>query len=120
MKRLLGIFVSAIALTAAAQADPFTTYYGNTLTIDGATGKVVNYINADKTWQTISNGKVEKGTYEVKGETLVCFTLSDPAPADPAKATSCNPVKPNPAVGSTWTDIGPGGKPATYTLTAGR
>src|SRR6185312_8470016 len=90
-------------LSGAAYANPFDAAYGNTVTQtlpDGS--KLVIYVNADKTWeQHQANGTVVKGTFEWKDATNVCFTVTDPAPKDPTKATNCNEVKGDHKVGET-------------------
>ncbi len=121
MKRILLASVAVIALSTAAQADPFAAGYGNTVTQTTADGKkTIIYVNADKTWeQHMSDGMVMKGTYAWKDDTHACFTQTDPAPADPAKATNCNEIKDTHQVGDTWTE--PMGKDTvTMSITAGR
>ncbi|MBU6297538.1 MAG: hypothetical protein KGJ79_09880 [Alphaproteobacteria bacterium] len=119
------IFPAAVAavllLTVAAAADPFANAYGNTVTQilpDGT--KMITYINADMTWEQHIGDHAMKGTYAWKDATHACFTLVDPVPADPAKATSCSEIKGDHKVGDTWTETMPDGKTITISLTAGR
>ena len=112
--------VAALAVSATAQADPFAGAYGNTVTVTTPDGtKITAYFNADKTWEERVGDKVTKGTFVMKDDTHVCKTVIDPAPADPAKATTCN-VAADHKVGDTWTETTPDGKQITLTLTAGR
>jgi hypothetical protein len=122
MKRIL-LAAAALALSVgAAQADPFATAYGNTVTNTGPDGKkTVIYVNADKTWeQHRSDGTVMKGTYTWQDDTHACFTLVDPAPKDPSKATNCDEIKGDHKVGDTWTETDPQGQTYTMSITAGR
>jgi opacity protein-like surface antigen len=123
MKRILLGAVAAVALsTAAAQAaDPVAMAYGNTVTQTLADGtKIVIYVNPDHTWERHIGAVTAKGTFEVKDDTHVCFTQTDPAVPDPAKATNCNEIKGDHKVGDTWTETGPGGAAMTMSITAGR
>jgi hypothetical protein len=123
MKRILPVaFAAVLGLSTAAQADPFAVAYGNTVTQTLPNGaKIVVYVNADKTWeQHTPDGKVMKGTYNWKDDTHACFTVVDPAPADPSKATNCVAITGNHQVGDTWTDTTPDGTKITSTITAGR
>ena len=121
MKGILLAAVAAAAVTTAAAADPFAVAYGNTVTQvfpDGT--KMIVYVNADKTWEQHIGAKATKGTYAWKDATHVCFTVSDPAPQDPAKATNCMEIKGERKVGDTWTEPLPDGKSITISITAGR
>ncbi|HTT97812.1 MAG TPA: hypothetical protein VMF58_07155 [Rhizomicrobium sp.] len=123
MKRIALGLTAAVFTVAAAHADPFAVAYGNTVTQtlpDGS--KTIIYVNADKTWeQHRSNGLVVKGTYSWQDDTHVCFTVTDPAPADASKATNCNEIKGDHKVGDTWTEPMPDGKgQITMAITAGR
>ncbi len=122
MKRILLAMVATVAISSAAQAaDPVAVGYGNTVTQTMADGtKIVIYVNPDHTWQQMIGDKTIKGTYVVKDDTHVCFTVTDPAPADPAKATNCNEIKGDHKVGDTWTETGPNGATMTMSITAGR
>lgn len=123
MTRIALGLAAVLLSTAAAQADPFAVAYGNTVTQtlpDGS--KTIIYVNPDMTWeQHRSNGQVLKGTYAWKDGTHACFTMTDPAPADPAHATNCNEIKGDHKVGDTWTETMPDGKTSiTMAITAGR
>ncbi len=121
MKRILLTAVAIVALSTAAEADPFASAYGNTVTQTLPDGtKFVGYVNPDLTWQQTMGGKVSKGTYNWKDATHVCFTVTDPAPADPSKATNCTEITGDHKVGDTWTETTPDGKAITTTITAGR
>lgn len=122
MKRIILAAVAAVAVSAGAQAaDPFAVAYGNTVTQTFADGtKMTTYVNADHTWQQTIGGKTMKGTYAWKDATHVCFTVTDPAPADPSKATGCNEIKGDHKLGDTWTEATPDGKTITMAITAGR
>jgi len=121
MKRIALGLVAILLSTAAANADPFAVAYGNTVTQtlpDGS--KMTTYINADKTWEQHRDGKVMKGTYSWKDDAHACFTETDPAPADPSKATNCNEIKGDHKVGDTWTEPMGNGQNITMAITAGR
>ena len=122
MKRIILAAAACLAISSAAQANPFDAAYGNTVTQTMPDGtKIVIYVNADNTWQQTMGGKIVKGTFSWKDATNVCFTVTDPAPADPAKATNCNEIKGEHKVGDTWTETMPDGKTKiTMTITAGR
>jgi hypothetical protein len=121
MKRIfLAAAASLVFSTAALADDPFAIAYGNTVTQTMANGtKIVIYVNADRTWEQHVADKVTKGTYAWKDATNVCFTVTDPAPADPSKATFCNEIKGDHKVGDTWTESTPQGA-ITVTISAGR
>ena len=112
------------AATAAAQAeDLFAAAYGNTVTQTMPDGtKVEIYVNPDKTWERhMAGGKVIKGTYAWKDASTACFTVTDPAPADPSKATGCDTIEGNHKVGDTWTETIPNnGGTITMAIKAGR
>jgi hypothetical protein len=122
MKRIILAAAAGIFITSAAQAaDPFAAAYGNTVTQtlpDGS--KMITYVNPDKTWEQRMGGKVYKGTYSWKDDTHACFTLTDPAPTDPSKATNCNEIKGDHKLGDTWTDTAPDGRAITMAITPGR
>jgi hypothetical protein len=122
MKRIALGLAAVLLSTAAANADPFAVAYGNTVTQTMPDGsKMTIYVNADKTWEQHRDGKVMKGTYSWKDDTHACFTETDPAPADPSKATNCSEIKGDHKVGDTWTETMPDGKTAiTMSITAGR
>ncbi len=121
MKRILFAAAMLAVLPAAAHADPFAVAYGNTVTQTFADGtKLVIYVNPDKTWEQHINGKVLKGSYAWKDDTHVCFTLTDPAPADPSKASNCSEIKGDHKVGDTWTETTPDGHAMTMSITPGR
>jgi hypothetical protein len=121
MKRIILIAAATLAFSSAALADdPFAVAYGNTVTQTLPNGtKIVVYVNADKTWQQMMGGKTVKGIYAWQDATHVCFTETDPAPADPSKATNCNEIKGDHKVGDTWTETTPQGA-ITMAITAGR
>lgn len=121
MKHIALGLAAVLASVAAAHADPFAVAYGNTVTqtVDGH--KTLIYVNADKTWeQHMEGGMVMKGTYEWKDAGHVCFTEVDPAPKDPAQATSCSEIKGDHKVGDTWTETTQDGKTVTMAISAGR
>ena len=123
MKRIILAAAATVLMTTAALADdPFAVAYGNTVTQTLPDGtKLTIYVNADKTWQQTVNGKTASGTYAWQDVSHVCFTVTDPAPADPSKATFCNEVKGDHKVGDTWTETTPDGKTQiTMAITAGR
>lgn len=122
MKNLF-LAASAIAmLTTAANADPFATAYGNTLTTTAPGGaKIVSYVNADSTWERhLPDGTVLKGTYAWKDAQTVCFTVTDPAPKPGEQSSGCRPIVGTHAVGDTWTETDQKGNSYTTTLSAGR
>lgn len=121
MKRIFLTAAAAVLLSTAAYADPFSGAYGNTVTTtlpDGS--KVVSYVNQDGTWERHTpDGKVTKGTFTWKDATTACFTVTDPPPTDPSKASGCQQFQGTHNVGDTWTDTGPDGKTVSTTITAG-
>ncbi len=121
MKRIILAAAAVAALSTAASANPFEPAYGNTVTQTLPDGtKITIYVNPDNTWQQMMGGKTTKGTFAWKDDTHVCFTVTDPAPADPSKATMCNEIKGDHKVGDTWTETTPDGKTITMAITAGR
>jgi hypothetical protein len=112
----------AVALSTAAQADPFAPAYGNTVTQIAPDGsKTIMYVNPDMTWERHqADGTVMKGTFMWKDDQTVCFTIVDPAPKQADQATGCNPIKGQHNVGDTWTDTDPKGNKYTMSITAGR
>jgi hypothetical protein len=121
MKRILLAAAAFVATSTAAQADPFAVAYGNTVTQTLPDGtKITVYVNPDMTWQQTVAGHVTKGTYAWKDATHACFTVTDPLPADPSKATGCNEIQGDHKVGDTWTEQTPDGKSITMTITPGR
>ena len=112
---------SVLALTTAALADPFAAVYGNTVTQTLPDGnKMTIYINADKTWEQHVGNATYKGIYAWKDDSHACFTVTDPAPANPATATTCHEIKDTHNVGDTWTQTLPDGRQMTLSITAGR
>ena len=122
MKRSVAAAAAIVCLAGAASAgDPFAATYGNTVTQVFANGqKAIVYVNADRTWERHVGQAVIKGTYEWKDATHACFTVTDPAPQDPAKATSCNEFKDEHHLGDSWTEQLPDGSAMTVSITAGR
>lgn len=122
MKRILVATAAAVALsTAALAADPVAVGYGNTVTQTLPNGmKIVIYVNADHSWEQHIGDKTIKGTFVVKDDTHVCFTVTDPAPTDPSKATQCQEIKGDHKVGDTWTETAPDGTQITMAIIAGR
>ena len=122
MKKFAVAAAAVLLSTIAAQADPLAVGYGNTVTLtapDGSKTKI--YVNADQTWeQHLSTGAVMKGTFVEKDANSVCFTVTDPAPSSPDKATNCNTIAGDHKVGDTWTEQTPDGKTVTWSITAGR
>jgi hypothetical protein len=126
MKKFVAAAVTACALAAtAAQAGPFDSAYGNTVTRTNPDGsKTVIYVNADGTWQQTTAGKTVKGTFSWKDPTTACFKATDPAPTpEQAKmmGDGCqNFGGPAHGVGDSWTETTPDGKHLTMAITAGR
>jgi hypothetical protein len=122
MKRIILAAVAAMTTASPAlAADPFAPAYGNTVTQTMPDGtKIVILVNEDKTWEQRIGDKTMKGTYAWKDDTHVCFTVTDPAPADPSKATMCSEIKGDHKVGDTWTEALPNGGAMTVAITAGR
>lgn len=121
-KILLGAAALVLSAGMAHAEDLFAIAYGNTVTQTAPDGtKRITYVNADKTWeQKMPDGTVLKGTYAWKDASNVCFTLTDPAPKDPAQATNCNKIEGNHKLGDTWTEKGEDGQDYTMSITAGR
>jgi hypothetical protein len=119
MKHMILAATALLLSAAAAQADPFATMYGNTVTITDASGKSMAYVNQDMTWeQHMSDGKVMKGTYAWKDDHTACFTMTDPAPK-PDAAPNCTKIDDH-KVGDTWDEKDSKGQTTSYALTAGR
>ena len=122
MKRIALGLAAVVLSTAAAQADDlFAVAYGNTVTqvYNGKTTTI--YVNPDKTWEQHADGKVVKGTYAWKDDKTACFTVTDPAPTDPSKATNCNTIEGNHKVGDSWNETLPDNKGTiAMSITAGR
>jgi hypothetical protein len=118
---LLGLALSALAVTAVHAADQFAGLYGNTVNVTEPNGsKSIVYVNADKTWERrMADGKVLRGTFEWKDETHVCFTLTDPKPEKPEP---CDPYEINGdhKPGDTWVETDDKGNQTTISVTAGR
>src|ERR1700744_3545687 len=95
MKRIALGLAAVVLSTVVAQADDkFAVAYGNTVTQTMPDGsKVVMYVNADKTWERHMGDKVIKGTYMWQDDSHACFTVTDPAPTDAAKASNCSEIK---------------------------
>ena len=122
MKSLLLAAAAVAMLSTTADADPFASAYGNTLTTTAPDNtKIVTYVNADGTWERhAADGTVLKGTFTWKDAQTACFTVTDPAPKPGAQSTGCRPFTATHAVGDTWTDTDSAGKIYSTTLTAGR
>jgi hypothetical protein len=122
MKSLFLATTAVVLLSTAANADPFASAYGNTLTTTAPGGtKIVSYVNADGTWERhLPNGTVLKGTFAWKDDHTVCFTVTDPAPKPGEQSSGCRAIDGTQAVGDTWTETDPKGNSYTTTLTAGR
>lgn len=120
----LAIFTAAaLALTVtAANADQFAGFYGNTLHIKNADGRMSTVlVNADGTWsQQMADGKSARGTYAWKDDTHFCITVVEPAPKPGEQAVQeCHEITGNHKPGDTWTMTDPNGN-AEMSLTAGR
>ena len=125
VSRLVLAAGAVAVMTGAAQAeDLFAAAYGNTVTQTMPNGsKSIIYVNKDHTWeQHNADGNVMKGTFAWKDDHTACFTMVDPAPKDPAKATNCNTIKgPAHKVGDTWSEKLPDNKGTiTMAISAGR
>ncbi len=122
MKHFAAAAVAVLLSAAAAHADPFSSAYGNTVTVTAPDGKKqINYVNQDGTWeQREADGSVMKGTFVWKDATTACFAQTDPVPSDPSKATGCQTIKGDHKVGDTWTETDEKGQAYTITITAGR
>jgi len=122
MKHVVLAAAAALFVSTAANAgDAFAVAYGNTVTQTFADGtRMTTYVNPDHTWEQHVGSKTVKGTYAWKDDTHVCFTVTDPVPTDPTKATGCNEIKGDHKVGDTWTEQTPDGKSITMAITAGR
>ncbi len=122
MKRLILAAATVSMLATAADADPFASAYGNTLTTTAPDNtKVVTYVNADGTWERhAADGSILKGTFVWKDAQTACFTVTDPAPKQGDQSTGCRTFTATHAIGDTWTDKDPKGNVYTSTLTAGR
>ncbi|HEX2591535.1 MAG TPA: hypothetical protein VHL34_08560 [Rhizomicrobium sp.] len=109
----------------AAQAGPFDSAYGNTVTRTNPDGsKTAIYVNADGTWKQVTGGQTVSGTYTWKNPSTACFTATNPAPTpEQAKmmGDGCQDFSgATHGVGDTWTEKTPDGKSVTMAITAGR
>jgi hypothetical protein len=122
MKRIALAAAALLASVGFAQADPYSSFYGNSLTITAPDGsKTVAYVNADMTWEThLPNNAVGKGTYVWKDAQTACFTQADPAPKSADMAVTCFPAQTDHKVGDTWSTTDSSGKTTSLSLTAGR
>jgi hypothetical protein len=121
MKRMLLAAAVFAMSAAAASADPYAGYYGNTVNItspDGKTDKA--YVNADKSWERKNaDGAAMKGTYEVAADgKSACFTQKEPAPAADQKP-ACFPTDSRKA-GDNWETKDDKGAVTKWSITAGR
>ena len=120
MKRVLLVAAVLLASAGSALADPYATFYGNTVSITGSDGtKITTYINADMTWEQHVGSTATKGTYAWKDGTTACFTQTDPAPTA-SQAPVCFQNQAAHNVGDSWSVTGSDGKPVAITLVAGR
>jgi hypothetical protein len=125
MKLLLGAACAAsMFASVAAYAAPFDSAYGNTVTQTLSNGmKIVIYVNADGTWQSMVNGATSTGTFTWKDATTACFTQTNPAPTPEVQARmgdGCQKFNESHGVGETWTEKTPDGQSMTVSITAGR
>jgi len=123
MNRIALAFAAAVLTASGALAgDLFATAYGNTITQTLPNGsKTMIYVNADKSWEQHTGSHVVKGIYMWRDATHACFTVTDPAPKNPAQATNCSEITQGHKVGDTWTEtMGDGQAKMTLAITAGR
>lgn len=120
MKLMLCAGLALAMTTIAAAADPFASFYGNTLhqTRDGK--ETLIFVNADKTWEMRGpDGKSMRGTYTWKDDKHFCIVVTDPKPEKPQGDDCENELTGDHKVGDTWTET-ENGKVTTYSITAGR
>jgi len=121
MNRFMLASLALVASVCAANADPMTGLYGNTLTMTGADGKASKvFVNQDMSWeQHMSDGTAIKGTWAWQDPTTACFTQTTPPPK-PDMKPYCAKIDPhNP--GDTWSEKDAQGKVlVNYSLSAGR
>ena len=120
MKRILMV-AAAFALTSTvAYADNLAGYYGNTVVVTAADGKVTkSKVKADHTYSSVMpDGTATNGTWAWKVEPEACFTQVTPAPAADYKPF-CTKIDAH-KVGEKWETKSPDGKVVTkYELVAG-
>jgi hypothetical protein len=122
MKKSVVAAVAFVAMTGSALADPFASFYGNSVQLIMSDGtKMYFFINQDMTYeQHFADGSISKGTYAWKDSETACFTQTAPVPSSPANATTCYDHQTDHKVGDSWSVTGADGKVITLTLIAGR
>jgi hypothetical protein len=107
--------VSTLLACNAASADS-SVLYGNTLQVTFADGVVAKaHFNADGTYSETRGASTVKGTWTA-ADGKMCLTQVEPAGGP---VNFCTPEITH-KVGESWTATGPGGKPVSLTLVAGR
>lgn len=124
MLRAFTLGASALVLSAGvALADPMAMTYENTVVVTNAAGEVSkSHYNADKSYETtLADGAVIKGTWELTdGDTKICHTQTEPAPAPEAVQPACTEFLGERAVGDTWEQMGTTGEKVNIELVGGR
>lgn len=122
MRILYAAGVAALIATPAL-ADPMANAYENTVVVTNAAGEVSkSHYNADKTIETtLADGSVVKGTWELtEGDSKICITQTEPAPAPDAPQPACTEFLGSHDVGAKWEQKDFNGAPVTVELVAGR
>ena len=120
MKRILAAAAIAALSAGVAFADNLAGYYGNTVVVTAADGKVTkSKVKADHTYSSVMpDGTTASGTWAWKTEPEACFTQVTPAPAKDSKP-ACFKIDAH-KVGDKWETKSPDGKMVTkYELIAG-
>ena len=113
MRLVISLMVAMFAMTGAALADPFATFYGNTVSIENPAGARSVLINDDGSYsQVLPDGTSAEGTWSVDGANACFATGPDTAPYC-VEAVSRN-------IGDTWDLTAPDGTAEKATLVAGR
>lgn len=111
MRLLFSVLVALVAFSGAALADPFASFYGNTVKVSGTAGERSVFIDAGGSYsQKLPDGSTAEGKYTVEGDTA-CFLGGEKPYCVPAEARN---------VGDTWELTAPDGSTETATLVAGR
>jgi hypothetical protein len=122
MRSLVGALAASVMFVGVALAmdDPMAGAYGNTVTVTNANGETTKLvIREDKSYEaTLHDGAVHKGTWSLSADgTQVCFTQTEPAPAEGA-TPACGMVQPGKKAGDSWEE-GEGDQKITVSIVAG-
>jgi hypothetical protein len=124
MKKVALAF-AVVALTGgvALADDPMANTYDNTVVVTNAKGEVSKiHFGADKSYTTMgADGQTVKGTWALaEGDSKICYTQVEPAPAPDMAQPACAPFLGKRDVGTKWEQAGTDGQNVSVELVAGR